>query len=303
MRRLRIMGICDKSIARKPSCLTSCLARFTATSRVFSRTGNIRLFKMQSRFTCRFTFRSDKLWFRSDCSCGVIMVNAANLDVPPDRVMWDAPPSSEAVDFANTLASVAARQNSGLPIRLAQAATPVAPGSAGPFPIVPGIMPGSFENAEWTKNAVNGLVGLSHWMEGLFHSSPPAWSDDLSKSGHALSQAQARAVDPARAQQLAKARQQWSTAQKITPPGFCHDEEYNRLNAAVDRACNSAQACSPLDSPQMLHAKAFAFKQCALARSEREDQCFKGGDGGHREQIRNFWRGHDTCQTLLGLTP
>jgi Novel toxin 16 len=230
------------------------------------------------------------------------MVNAANLDMPPNRVMWDAPPSSEALDFANTMASVAANQNSGPPIRLAQAATPVAPSGAGPLPIVPGIMPGSFENGEWTKNAVNGLVGLSNWMGGLFHSSP-ASSEDPSKSGYELNQAQAGAVDPARVQQLAKARQQWSTGQKITPPGFCHDEEYNRLNAAVDRACNSAQACSPVDSPQTLHAKAFAFKQCALARSEREEQCFKGGDGGHREQIRNFWRGHDTCQTFLGLTP
>ena len=76
------------------------------------------------------------------------MVNAANIDMPPDRVMWDAPPSNEAVDFANTMASVAAGQNSGPPIRLAQAATPVAPGGAGPLPIVPGIMPGSFENGE-----------------------------------------------------------------------------------------------------------------------------------------------------------
>ena len=217
--------------------------------------------------------------------------------------MWDASPSSDAIDFANTIASVAASQNSGPPIRLAQTATPVAPGGAGPLTIVPGIMPGSFENGEWTKNAVNGLVGLSNWMGGLFHSRPPASSDDPSKSAHELNQAQAQAADPARAQQLAKARQQLSTGQKITPRGFCHDEEYNRLNVAVDRACNGVQACSPLDSTQMLPAKAFAFKQCALARSEREDQCFKGGDGGHREQIRNFWRGHDICQTFLGLTP
>src|SRR5262249_13251396 len=161
-----------------------------------------------------------------------------------------------------------ASQNSGPPIRLAQAAIPVAPGGVGPLPIVPGIMPGSFENREWTKNAVNGLVGLSNWLGGLFHSSPhPASTDDPSQSGHELNQAQERAVDPPRAEQLVKARQQWSTGQKITPPEFCHDEEYNRLNAAVDRACNSAQACSPLDSPQMLRAKAFALKQCALARS------------------------------------
>ena len=85
----------------------------------------------------------------------------------------DAPPSSEAVDFANTMASVAASQNSSALIRLVQAAAPVAPDGAGPLPIVPGIMPGSFENGEWTKNAVHGLVGLSNWMGGLFHSSPP----------------------------------------------------------------------------------------------------------------------------------
>jgi len=153
------------------------------------------------------------------------------------------------------------------------------------------------ERGPWSR----GVVQLDGRAVSL--KPPPASSDGPSKSGHELNQAQAQAVDPGRAQQLAKARPQWTTGQKITPPGFCHDEEYSRLNAAVHRACNSVQACSPLDSPQMLHAKAFAFKQCALARSEREDLCFKGGDGEHREQIRNFRRGHDTCQTFLGLTP
>lgn len=143
------------------------------------------------------------------------------------------------------------------------------------------------------------------WIGGLFHSRSPASSTSASNSEDQLNRITASPVDDARQRQIDKARTEWSTGKPITPSGFCPEEEHNRLSAAVDRACKSGsiQACSPTDLEPALRAKAFAFKQCAIARAEREDQCYKGGGGGHRMQIQQMWSRFDKCQTFLGLMP
>jgi Novel toxin 16 len=229
------------------------------------------------------------------------MLGASKLDTTGNRLTWDIPPSSDPVEFADTMESVRASQNSGARVRLAQAA-PVAPG-VGPFTIVPGIMPGSFGNGEWTRHTINGHVGLFRWIGSLFHSSSPAPSDTAPKSADELNRVTAPPVDDAREQQLAKARNELSTGQSLTPPGFCHEEEHSRLTAAVERACKSGniQACSPLELEPVLRTKALAFRACAIARARREDQCYKGGDLGHRTQIQQMWQGLNRCQTFLGM--
>lgn len=102
---------------------------------------------------------------------------------------------------------------------------------------------------------------------------------------------------------LTTARQQEAAGQKITPPGYCPDETYSWLNAAVDRLCKEGtiDKCVPSDSKLRLTAKAIAFSSCAKARARREDTCFRGGNTGHRQQIEELWNGHDNCQTMAGL--
>jgi Novel toxin 16 len=229
------------------------------------------------------------------------MLDASKLDATGSRFTWDIAPSRDPVEFADTMESIVTSQNSGARVRLAQTA-PVAP-SVGPFTVVPGIMPGSFGNGEWTRHTINGHVGLFRWIGNLFHSTSPAPSDTPSKSVDALNRVTAPPVDDAREQQLAKARNQSTMGQPLTPPGFCYEEEHSRLTAAVQRACKSGhiQACSPLDLEFVLRTKALAFRACAIARTRREDQCYKGGDLGHRMQIQQMWQGFNRCQTFLQM--
>jgi hypothetical protein len=110
------------------------------------------------------------------------------------------------------------------------------------------------------------------------------------------------AIKHARDRDLELARQQEATGEAISPPGYCPDERHSFLTALVEKACKSGlAACLPADNPVELKLKAGLFKTCALARMKREDECFRGGDRGHRMQIEQMWQAHDRCQTLAGL--
>lgn len=89
----------------------------------------------------------------------------------------------------------------------------------------------------------------------------------------------------------------------INPPGFCHEEFYDKLNNVVDSACKNGAVskCTQLDSKLQLGIKALSYRRCAAARKKREDSCFKGGNEGHLTAIKQMWDGYNTCMRLVGV--
>lgn len=208
------------------------------------------------------------------------MVNAANFDPTGGRVMGDTPPSSEAVDFADTIASVKAGQNSGAPIQLAQAATPTMPG-AGPFPVVPGITPGSFENGEWTKHTIDGHVGLFKWIGSLLqqHGPPPAAPvyDDAGLR-----------VSP--------------RAMNMKPPGDCTPKESGDLQDNVNNLCKRPRACFTDMSLAEMQQMSERNRECAQARDRVNKICYAGGDLNHRNEAIRAWRSLADCESMISKT-
>ena len=89
----------------------------------------------------------------------------------------------------------------------------------------------------------------------------------------------------------------------INPPGFCHEDFYDKLNSVVDSACKNGAVskCTQLDSKLQLGIKALSYRRCAAARKKREDSCFKGGNEGHLTAIKQMWDGYNTCMKLVGV--
>lgn len=86
------------------------------------------------------------------------------------------------------------------------------------------------------------------------------------------------------------------------PPGFCPEERFYSLNSAVQRHCKETilESCGPEDSIFSARLKARSFRLCIMARKEREEICFRGGDRGHREQIASLMNGFNRCLTRSG---
>lgn len=72
----------------------------------------------------------------------------------------------------------------------------------------------------------------------------------------------------------------------LEPPGDCLPENLSRMTEQVTKWCKKiSRACKKEDSLLTLQAKAAAGEACVAARSRREDQCYRGGDRDHRDQI------------------
>jgi hypothetical protein len=83
----------------------------------------------------------------------------------------------------------------------------------------------------------------------------------------------------------------------LAPPGDCRDDQYSRLDREVTNACRNVQPrkCLPLDSRPALEAKARVFQACIDAREAIMRACFRGGDDGHREQVKTLTSGLQKC--------
>lgn len=89
----------------------------------------------------------------------------------------------------------------------------------------------------------------------------------------------------------------------MKPPGDCDEEVYAKLNEAVDKACKDkndpVRKCLQTDDCSTLIKKAIKFNGCVKAREEREKTCFRGGDEGHKQEIKEFSTGRDNCIELI----
>ncbi len=87
----------------------------------------------------------------------------------------------------------------------------------------------------------------------------------------------------------------------LEPPGDCLPENLSRMTEQVTKWCKvlRARACTKADSLLTLQAKAAGVEACVAARSRREDQCFRGGDRNHRNEIRDTKKQADNCYELM----
>lgn len=83
---------------------------------------------------------------------------------------------------------------------------------------------------------------------------------------------------------------------KMEPPGDCTKEKHRALQQEVNRACKGQKMrCEPWDDCVTLERNLMLFEDCIKARRAIMDQCFKGGDDDHLNQLELVLRGHRRC--------
>ena len=77
------------------------------------------------------------------------------------------------------------------------------------------------------------------------------------------------------------------TGQHLLPPGDCTSVEHQVLQQAVDLACHNTLRCNATDSAATLWQKIGLWAACIAARTLINAKCFRGGNTGHIEALRN----------------
>jgi hypothetical protein len=88
----------------------------------------------------------------------------------------------------------------------------------------------------------------------------------------------------------------------IIPPGDCKPEYHDEMSRRVDDYCKTGEeskACSMADNISQLDGKLRQAKLCFVTRIKREQECFRGGNGGHREAIENTQKKVANCYAIL----
>jgi hypothetical protein len=82
----------------------------------------------------------------------------------------------------------------------------------------------------------------------------------------------------------------------------CNDETYARLVAAKVVACDQnggVQGCNQNTTCPEIPPRIIALNACIAARRAVMDQCYQGGDSGHKEQVRNLENAVTRCFKYL----
>ena len=83
----------------------------------------------------------------------------------------------------------------------------------------------------------------------------------------------------------------------------CKDETYKRLRKEFVEKCkkeeNRPLECYDSDILAVLEDKVRRFRECIVAREALMNQCFGGGDDGHKEQVEGLERGLKKCNEKL----
>lgn len=89
----------------------------------------------------------------------------------------------------------------------------------------------------------------------------------------------------------------------LPPPGDCTQEEHDALSDDVDAAKAEVAAaggkCKETDSTATLKKKSDAWLKQAVARSRREERCYRGGNEGHQQAMASAWDHVGRCQEIL----
>jgi hypothetical protein len=86
-------------------------------------------------------------------------------------------------------------------------------------------------------------------------------------------------------------------------PKKCKDPTYKRLREDFSNKCkkpeNRPMTCYSTDICAALEDKVRRFRDCIVARQALVDQCFGGGDDGHKEQVEGLETGLKNCKDML----
>ena len=81
------------------------------------------------------------------------------------------------------------------------------------------------------------------------------------------------------------------------PPGDCTESRHRELQDAVDAACKTvSRSCNPSQSCAELSRRWSLNQACVDARQLIMDECFRGGDEGHRTRLAEEKRAVEKCR-------
>jgi hypothetical protein len=90
--------------------------------------------------------------------------------------------------------------------------------------------------------------------------------------------------------------------ENLDPPGDCTKQQLWALKQTKKAACkidnSDIKACTESDSCEVLQTKENAFRACLAARVAIMDTCFRGGDSGHKERVKNMDTSIEDCKKL-----
>lgn len=78
-------------------------------------------------------------------------------------------------------------------------------------------------------------------------------------------------------------------------PAACAPQRLRDLQAAVEANCRNLSACAGWMNEDQLFDRIQRFTACYTARDQINDECFDGGDLGHRTAADNAFRGRELC--------
>lgn len=82
---------------------------------------------------------------------------------------------------------------------------------------------------------------------------------------------------------------------KFKPPGDCNHERHRQLQAIVSEACSKNRKCiRDMCCPELDLRRQFNL-DCAKARENINFECFRGGDGEHRNEVIKAYLAVATC--------
>ena len=79
----------------------------------------------------------------------------------------------------------------------------------------------------------------------------------------------------------------------------CTKQKEFELNSFVSKYCNGTDRgakCAPPMTAEEAGKNAAKFDDCAAARDKVNQECYGGGDRGHREQADNARRAAEACR-------
>jgi hypothetical protein len=101
---------------------------------------------------------------------------------------------------------------------------------------------------------------------------------------------------------LRRPREEASPGTQAVPrskTGDCTQERHDTLQSEVDEQCKRLpRACDPGMGKAELKRNAFRNWRCARARDLLNDECFGGGDEGHKRAAQLAWEAYERCWDL-----
>jgi hypothetical protein len=87
--------------------------------------------------------------------------------------------------------------------------------------------------------------------------------------------------------------------QSMKPPGDCTEERHRELQDDVNYKCSRLpRGCTDDMDCRQLKRNWYRNERCARARDRINNECFKGGDRGHRDAALAAWRAAANCREI-----